>query len=91
MPLNKTIFFMQAAYLIPSLNEFAAPTVREKLKGCLPKKGDVVFKVVLPSGRMSATAVVTQLGKYLETLGIDRALGRRFNAGVGVPSSPLLL
>ena len=65
---------------LPSIEEVAAPTARDKIKGRLPKNGDVVFEVVLHSGGGGTKGVVAQFKKYLEKIGINQALGRRFDA-----------
>ena len=65
---------------LPSIEEVAAPTARDKIKGRLPKNGDVVFEVVLHSGGGGTKGVVAQFKEYLEKIGINQALGRRFDA-----------
>jgi hypothetical protein len=62
---------------LPSIEEVGAPTAREKIKGRLPKKGDVVLEVVLHSGSTGGKAVVTEFKKYLEKIGIEEALAVR--------------
>lgn len=66
---------------LPSIEEVVTPTAREKIKGRLPKKGDVVFEVVLHAGGEGPKGVVTQFKEYLDKIGIHRSLGRRFDAG----------
>ncbi|MER9445188.1 S8 family peptidase [Mesorhizobium sp. M0340] len=67
---------------LPAIEEVAAPTIRDKIKGQLPKKGDVVFEVVLHSdGGTGTKGVTTQFRHYLKTIGIDQPLDRRFAAG----------
>ena len=66
---------------LPSIEEVSAPTAREKVKGRLSKKGDVVFEVVLHCGSGTAKGVVGQFQEYLEKIGVRPELGRRFDAG----------
>ena len=67
---------------LPTIEEMAAPTTRDKIKGRLPKRGDVVFEVVLHAdGGKGTNGVVTKFRNYLETIGIDQRLDRRFAAG----------
>ena len=66
---------------LPSIEQVTAPTAREKIKGRLPKKGDVVLEVVLHSAGTGAKTAVTEFKKYLEKVGIKARLGRQFDAG----------
>src|SRR5579883_387828 len=66
---------------LASIEQVAAPTGREKIKGRLPKKGHVVLEVVLHSAGTHAKSVVTEFKNYLEKSGIEATLGRRFDAG----------
>lgn len=67
---------------LPTIEEVAAPTIRDKIKGQLPRKGDLVFEAVLHSdGTTGTTSVTTQFRNYLKTMGIDQPLDRRFAAG----------
>jgi hypothetical protein len=71
-----------AASDLPTIEEVAAPTARDKIKGRLPKKGNVVLEAVLHSdGGSGANSVVTQFKHYLGEIGIDQPLDRRFAAG----------
>lgn len=65
---------------LPSIEQVAAPTARDKVKGRVPKTGKVVFEVVLHSGG-GVKGVVTQFQEYLKKIGIEQPLGRRFDAG----------
>lgn len=66
---------------LQTIEEVAALTARDKIKGHLPKKGDVIFEVVLHrSGETGTNSVVRQFKSYLENLGIDQPLNRRFSA-----------
>lgn len=67
---------------LPTIEEVVAPTARDKIKGRLPKKGDVVFEVVLHNGAgTGANGTLPQFREYLRGLGIDQPLDRRFAAG----------
>jgi hypothetical protein len=67
---------------LPSIEQVAAPTVRDKIKGRLPKEGEAVFEVVLHSDAgTTANSVITLFRNYLEEIGLVRSLGRRFAAG----------
>lgn len=65
---------------LPSIEQVATPTARDKVKGRVPKTGKVVFEVVLHSGG-GVKGVVTQFQEYLKKIGIEQPLGRRFDAG----------
>jgi Subtilase family len=66
---------------LPSIEQMTAPTARDKVKGRVPKTGKVVFEVVLHNGGGGGKGVVTQFQEYLEKIGIERPLGRHFDAG----------
>lgn len=67
---------------LPTIEEVAAPTPRDKIKGKLPKSGKTVFEAVLHSDAgSSANGIIPLFSKYLDGLGIDQAIGRRFSAG----------
>lgn len=66
---------------LPSIEEVAAPSARDKIKGRMPRKGTVVFEVVLHSGGDGPKGVVKQFKHYLDRIGIGVGLGRRFDAG----------
>jgi hypothetical protein len=65
---------------LPSIEQVVAPTAHDKIKGRVPKTGTVVFEVVLHNGA-AAKRTVTQFRQYLEKIGIEQPLGRRFDAG----------
>lgn len=67
---------------LPSIEQVAAPTPREKIKGRLPKAGEAVFEAVLhkPPGT-PANDVIAQFKDYLCELDLKQPLGRRFLAG----------
>lgn len=67
---------------LPSIEQVAAPTIRDKIKGRLPKEGDAVFEVVLHNDAgTKAKSVISLFRDYLEEIGLDRSLERRFAAG----------
>ena len=66
---------------LTSIEQVAAPTAHEKIKGKLPKKGELVLEVVLHRGDHSTKAVLRQFQEYLEVIGLQKALGRKFDAG----------
>jgi hypothetical protein len=67
---------------LPTIEEVSAPTARDKIKGRLPKSGNVVFEVVLHSDAgAGANGVIPQFKQYLRGIGIDQPLDRRFAAG----------
>jgi hypothetical protein len=67
---------------LPTIEEVAAPTPRAKIKGRLPKSGEAVFEVVLHSDAGSgANGVVPLFKEYLDEIGLDQSLERRFSAG----------
>src|SRR5262249_25105674 len=67
---------------LPTIERMDAPTTRDKIKGQLPKTGNVVFEVVLHNdGRTGPKNVVTQFKENLHGLGLDPPLDRKFTAG----------
>ena len=67
---------------LPSIEQVAAPSVQDKIKGRLPKAGEVVFEVVLHSDAgTQKESVVSLFREYLKTLGLGQPLARRFSAG----------
>jgi hypothetical protein len=67
---------------LPTIEQVAAPSARDKIKGRLPKGGEIVFEAVLHSEPgVVADGVVGQFKDYLKELGVDQRLGRRFEAG----------
>ncbi|SCB55030.1 Serine protease, subtilisin family [Bradyrhizobium shewense] len=67
---------------LATIEQVAAPTAHDKIKGRLPKAGKVVFEAVLHSdaGSMS-NGVVPMFREYLEELGVHQGLERKFSAG----------
>jgi hypothetical protein len=67
---------------LTTIEQVAAPTVRDKIKGKLPKSGDTVFEVVLHTdAKLGENRVVPQFRGYLASLGVDQKLNHRFYAG----------
>ena len=67
---------------LATIEQVAAPAPRDKIKGRLPKDGDAVFEVVLHGDAATGpNGVVPLFEDYLDAIGIDQALGRRFAAG----------
>ena len=65
-----------------TIEQVAAPTVRDKIKGKLPKSGDAVFEVVLHADtKLGKTRIVPRFLDYLASLGVDQKLNHRFYAG----------
>jgi len=73
---------IEGAKDLVSIEQVAAPSARDKIKGKLPKDGDAVFEVVLHSDAGTAReSVVALFQAYLKKLGLDQPLGRKFTAG----------
>ncbi|RUV65959.1 peptidase S8 and S53, subtilisin, kexin, sedolisin, partial [Mesorhizobium sp. M5C.F.Ca.IN.020.14.1.1] len=67
---------------LPTIEQVAAPSPRDKIKGRLPKSGRTVFEVVLHSDSGTGSNGIIPLFKdYLDEIGIDQPLDRRFSAG----------
>lgn len=67
---------------LPTIEQVAAPTTRDKIKGRLPKAGDTIFEVVLHSDAGSTRqSVLSLFEEYLKEIGFKRTLDRRFVAG----------
>jgi hypothetical protein len=67
---------------LPTIEEVAVPTARDKIKGQVPKAGKVVFEAVLhTAGETGVKGVVRQFQDYLGQIGIEQALDRRFTVG----------
>ena len=67
---------------LPTIEEVAAPTPRDKIKGRLPKTGKVVFEAVLHSGSgTGSNGIIPQFNEYLRRIGVEQPVGRRFAAG----------
>jgi hypothetical protein len=67
---------------LPAIELIAAPGKEDKVKGALPKKGNVVFEVVLHAdGLEGEVRTLVSFRDYLTKLGIQATLERRFYAG----------
>ena len=67
---------------LTTIEQVAAPTVRDKIKGKLPKSGGTVFEVVLHTdAKLGENRVVPLFRNYLASLGVDQKLNHRFYAG----------
>ena len=67
---------------LPTIEQVVAPTARDKIKGHLPKTGRAVFEVVLHNNAGNrSNGVVSQFKEYLEKIGVEQPLDRRFSAG----------
>lgn len=66
---------------LTSIEQVTAPTAHDKIKGRLPKKGELVLEVVLHRGENSTKTVLRHFQEYLEFIGVQQTLGRTFDAG----------
>lgn len=67
---------------LAAIEQVAAPTPQDKIKGRLPKGGTAVFEAVLHGDAGSKKAgVVSLFENYLEKIGVPQKLERRFSAG----------
>jgi hypothetical protein len=66
---------------LPTIEHVTAPSSRDKIKGQLPKKGNIVFEAVLHNGSGGENGVVPQFTTYLRAIGVQQPIGRRFAAG----------
>lgn len=67
---------------LSAIEQVAAPTTRDKIKGRLPKSGNTVFEIVLHSGASANhRTAIALFEEYLRELGLERTLDRRFVAG----------
>jgi Subtilase family len=67
---------------LPTIEQVAAPTAREKIKGRLPKSGEAVFEVVLHNDAgTGANGIIPLFKEYLDEIGLDQPLDRHFSAG----------
>ena len=67
---------------LPTIEQVAAPTPRDKIKGRLPKSGDAVLEVVLHGeAGVVINDVVPLFEEYLEEIGAGQQIDRRFSAG----------
>src|SRR5262249_23879895 len=64
------------------IEQVAAPTARDKIKGRLPKAGKIVFEAVLHGDAGSGSnGVVPMFREYLGEIGVRQDLERKFSAG----------
>lgn len=67
---------------LATIEQVAAPTARDKVKGKLPKSGNTVFEVVLHTdAQLGERQVVPHFRDYLASLGVQHKLDHRFYAG----------
>jgi len=66
---------------LPTIEQIAAPTFHDKIKGRLPKAGKVVLEAVLHADVGGSNGVVPMFREYLEEIGIQQDLERKFSAG----------
>ena len=67
---------------LSTIERVTAPTVRDKIKGKVPKYGSTVFEVVLHAGaEFDEEHIVPQFYDYLTGLGVEQKLARRFCVG----------
>jgi hypothetical protein len=67
---------------LPTIEQVAAPTARDKIKGRLPKNGTTVFEAVLHSDSdASSNGIIPLFAEYLDEIGVPQSLDRRFSAG----------
>lgn len=65
-----------------TVEEIAAPAVRDKIKGTLPVSGDAVLEVVLHADALGGDHfMLPAFRRYIAGLGIDQELERKFYAG----------
>ena len=66
---------------ITTIEQVAAPTVRDKIKGKLPKSGEIVFDVLHAEFSFQSGRVLSQFREYLESIGLEQKLAYQFFAG----------
>lgn len=65
-----------------SIEDISAPTTYDKIKGTLPKKGNLTFEVVLHTDELlGENFVLHEFREYVRQLGIEASFERRFYAG----------
>ncbi|MFN3607444.1 MAG: S8 family peptidase [Hyphomonas sp.] len=65
-----------------TLEDISAPTVETKIKGTLPSSGTGVFEVVLHVDELlGENFILGEFRKYLQDVGVESRLDRRFYAG----------
>jgi hypothetical protein len=73
---------LRGADELATIEQVAAPTPQDKIKGRLPKSGTTVFEAVLHGDAGTKKAgVVSLFEEYLEEIGIPQKLDRRFSVG----------
>ena len=65
-----------------TIEEVAAPTIHDKIKGELPESGETVLEVVLHAdAKRGETDVLPQFRDYLMAVGVEQKINYRFYAG----------
>ena len=65
-----------------TIEQVAAPTIRDKIKGKLPKSGETVLEVVLHADvTLGESDVLPRFRDYLMTIGVDQKINYHFYAG----------
>ena len=65
-----------------TIEEVSAPTIRDKIKGELPRTGETVLEVVLHAdAKLGESDVLPRFRDYLVTIGVDQKISYRFYAG----------
>ena len=65
-----------------TIEQVAAPTIRDKIKGELPKSGKTVLEVVLHADvKLGETDVLPRFLDYLIAIGVEQNINYRFYAG----------
>ena len=65
-----------------TIEQVGTPAVDDKVKGDLPKSGDIVLEVVLHAdSKLGEQSVLPRFQEYLTGIGTDYGLNRRFYAG----------
>ncbi|MBU8546362.1 MULTISPECIES: S8 family peptidase [Roseomonadaceae] len=73
---------MEEAADLVSIEEISAPTPSEKIKGKMPRKGIITYEVVLHTDELlGEVKALPQFREYLQKIGVDATLSRRFYAG----------
>ena len=73
---------IQGAADLVTIEEVAAPTSQDKIKGELPKTGETVFEIVLHAdAKLGEGDVLPRFCNYLMTIGVEQEVNYRFYAG----------
>ena len=65
-----------------TIEAVSAPTIRDKIKGELPRTGETVLEVVLHAhAKLGESDILPRFRDYLMTIGVDREISYRFYAG----------